>query len=230
MRDKAEGLRTMIESGILLVIRQDSADAVLRIIDAVVRGGVKVIEITLTVPNALDIVKAAVKDFGTDILIGAGTVLDSETARASILAGADFIVGPCCSEAVLATCKRYSRIAIPGAMTPTEILRAAELGADIVKVFPIDHLGRAEIPEDDQGPASPYPSQPERKHQRGQRAGIPRCGGGGHLRGQRHPRQESHQRVQVPGSDREGEGDQGQDAGVEESCKRLSTKVRNGSR
>ena len=72
MRDKAEGLRTMLESGILLVIRQDSADAVLRIIDAVVRGGVKVIEITLTVPNALDIVKAAVKEFGTDILIGAG--------------------------------------------------------------------------------------------------------------------------------------------------------------
>ena len=141
MRDKAEGLRTIMESRILLVIRQDSADAVLRIIEAVVRGGIKVIEITLTVPDALSMVQAAVKEFGKDALIGAGTVLDPETARASILAGADFIVGPCCSAGVLATCKRYSKIAIPGAMTPSEILNAAELGADIVKVFPIDHLG-----------------------------------------------------------------------------------------
>ena len=152
MRDKAEGLRTIVESRILLVIRQDSADAVLRIIEAVVRGGVKVIEITLTVPDALSIMQAAAKEFGKDVLIGAGTVLDSETARASILAGADFIVGPCCSAEVLATCKRYSKIAVPGAMTPTEILHAAELGADIVKVFPIDHLGGPKYLKSIKGP------------------------------------------------------------------------------
>jgi 2-dehydro-3-deoxyphosphogluconate aldolase/(4S)-4-hydroxy-2-oxoglutarate aldolase len=160
LRDKAEGLRIMIESRVLLVIRQDSADAVLRIIDAVVRGGIKVVEITLTVPNALAIMQAAVKDFGSDVLIGAGTVLDSETARAAILAGADFIVGPCCSEGVLATCKRYSKIAIPGAMTPTEILRAAELGADIVKVFPIDHLGGAKYLKTIKGPLPHIPLNP----------------------------------------------------------------------
>jgi len=150
----------MFESGVLLVIRQDSDDAVLKIIDAVVRGGIKVIEITLTVPNALAIMQAAVKEFGNDVLIGAGTVLDSETARASILAGADFIVGPCCSEGVLATCKRYSKIAIPGAMTPTEILRAAELGADIVKVFPIDHLGGAKYLKTINGPLPHIPLNP----------------------------------------------------------------------
>jgi 2-dehydro-3-deoxyphosphogluconate aldolase / (4S)-4-hydroxy-2-oxoglutarate aldolase len=131
----------ILESRVLLVIRQDSADAVLHIIEAVVRGGIKVIEITLTVPDALSIMAAAAREFGKDALIGAGTVLDSETARASILAGADFIVGPCCSAGVLAACKRYSKIAIPGAMTPTEILAAAEMGADIVKVFPVDSLG-----------------------------------------------------------------------------------------
>jgi 2-dehydro-3-deoxyphosphogluconate aldolase/(4S)-4-hydroxy-2-oxoglutarate aldolase len=150
----------MFESGVLLVIRQDSADAVLRIIDAVVQGGIKVIEITLTVPNALGIMQAAATEFGSDILIGAGTVLDSETARASILAGADFIVGPCCSEGVLSTCKRYSKIAIPGAMTPTEILHAAELGADIVKVFPIDHLGGAKYLKSVKGPLPHIPLNP----------------------------------------------------------------------
>jgi 2-dehydro-3-deoxyphosphogluconate aldolase / (4S)-4-hydroxy-2-oxoglutarate aldolase len=152
LRDKAEGLRTIMDSRILLVIRQDSADAVLRVIEAVVRGGIKVIEVTLTVPDALSIMQAAAKEFGKDVLIGAGTVLDSETARASILAGADFIVGPCCSAEVLATCKRYSKIAIPGAMTPTEILHAAELGADIVKVFPIDHLGGPKYLKSIKGP------------------------------------------------------------------------------
>lgn len=152
MRDKAECLRTMTTSGILLVIRQDTADTVLRIIEAVARGGITAVEITLTVPHALAIMESAAQQFGSSILVGAGTVLDSETARASILAGAEFIVGPCCSEAVLATCKRYSKVAIPGAMTPTEILRAAEMGADIVKVFPIDHLGGAKYLKTIKGP------------------------------------------------------------------------------
>ena len=160
MRDKADNLRIMFDSGVLLVIRQDSADTVLRIIDAVVRGGIKVVEITMTVPDALAMIQAAVKDFGGDVLIGAGTVLDSETARASILAGADFIVGPCCSEGVLATCKRYSKIAIPGAMTPTEILRAAEMGADVVKVFPIDHLGGPKYLKTIKGPLPHIPLNP----------------------------------------------------------------------
>jgi 2-dehydro-3-deoxyphosphogluconate aldolase / (4S)-4-hydroxy-2-oxoglutarate aldolase len=152
LRDKAECLQTMTASGILLVIRQDTADTALRIIEAVVKGGITAVEITLTVPNALAIMESAATQFGSNILVGAGTVLDSETARASILAGADFIVGPCCCEAVMATCKRYSKVAIPGAMTPTEILRAAEMGADIVKVFPIDHLGGAKYLKTIKGP------------------------------------------------------------------------------
>ena len=95
----------------------------------------------MTVPNALEVLRKVAEKFSNDILLGAGTVLDGETARAAILAGAQFIVGPCLNIELIKVCKRYSKIVIPGAMTPTEILYAWEVGADIVKVFPAGNLG-----------------------------------------------------------------------------------------
>ena len=113
----------------------------MKIVDAITEGGVNTIEITMTVPNAIGVIEAVSKKFGDTVLLGAGTVLDTETARASILAGAEFVVGPCLDEDLIRLCKRYAKIIIPGAMTPTEILRAWEMGADIVKVFPVSNLG-----------------------------------------------------------------------------------------
>ncbi|MBC7188712.1 bifunctional 4-hydroxy-2-oxoglutarate aldolase/2-dehydro-3-deoxy-phosphogluconate aldolase, partial [Candidatus Aerophobetes bacterium] len=101
----------------------------------------KTIEITMTVPGAIKIIEEIDRKFGKDVLLGAGTVLDAETARACILAGAKFIISPCLSFELLKICRRYSIVAIPGAMTPTEILTAWESGADMVKVFPVNNLG-----------------------------------------------------------------------------------------
>ena len=142
MQDKkAENLKALLEGGIVPVIRASSADEAMRIVDAIREGGINTIEITMTVPDALKVMEAVAKKFGDELLLGAGTVLDAETARASILSGAEFLVSPCLSEDLIKIGKRYSKIVIPGAMTPTEILRAWEMGADIVKVFPAGNLG-----------------------------------------------------------------------------------------
>lgn len=123
------------------VVRASSADDAMKIVDAIREGGVNTVEITMTVPDAIGVMEAVAKKFGDEVLLGAGTVLDAETARASILAGAEFVVGPCFNEDLIRICKRYAKVVIPGAMTPTEILRAWEMGADIVKVFPAGNLG-----------------------------------------------------------------------------------------
>jgi len=141
MRDKTSNLKILIESGIVPVVRASSADEAINIVDAIVKGGINIIEITMTVPNTIGVIKTIAEKFKDDILLGAGTVLDAETARASILAGAEFIVSPCLSEELIKICRRYSKIVIPGAMTPTEILNAWEMGADMVKVFPAGNLG-----------------------------------------------------------------------------------------
>jgi len=131
----------LLDIGLVPVVRASSADDAMRIVDAIREGGVNTIEITMTVPNAIGVMEEVAKKFGDEVLLGAGTVLDAETARASILAGAEFVVGPCLDEELIRICKRYAKIVIPGAMTPTEILRAWERGADIVKVFPAGNLG-----------------------------------------------------------------------------------------
>ena len=141
MRDKTSNLKILIESGIVPVVRASSADEAINIVDAIVKGGINIIEITMTVPDAIGVIKTIAEKFKDDILLGAGTVLNAETARASILAGAEFIVSPCFSEELIKICRRYSKIVIPGAMTPTEILKAWEMGADMVKVFPVGNLG-----------------------------------------------------------------------------------------
>ncbi|MCK4241878.1 MAG: bifunctional 4-hydroxy-2-oxoglutarate aldolase/2-dehydro-3-deoxy-phosphogluconate aldolase [Candidatus Atribacteria bacterium] len=144
MRDKTSNLKMLIEAGIVPVVRASSAAEAINIVNAIVKGGINIIEITMTVPNAIGVIKTIAEKFKENILLGAGTVLDTETARMSILAGAEFIVSPCLSEELIKICRRYSKIVIPGAMTPTEILRTWEMGADMVKVFPAGNLGGPE--------------------------------------------------------------------------------------
>ena len=101
-------------------------------------GGVDVLEVTFTVPGVLEILSAVRRDLGTKVLLGAGTVLDPESARAAFLAGAEYIVSPCVNLDVIRLCNRYDKLVMPGALTPTEVLTAWEAGADIIKVFPAD--------------------------------------------------------------------------------------------
>ncbi|MGB2814679.1 MAG: bifunctional 4-hydroxy-2-oxoglutarate aldolase/2-dehydro-3-deoxy-phosphogluconate aldolase [Dehalococcoidales bacterium] len=136
MSDKDKNLQTITDCGVVAIVRVSSAREAVDVCMAIARGGVTPIEVTMTVPGAIDAIrefKSAVKE---EVLIGAGTVLDPETARACILAGADFIVSPTLNLEVIKVCRRYSKIIIPGTFTPTEILTAWEAGADIVKVFP----------------------------------------------------------------------------------------------
>ncbi len=141
MNNKRNKLDIMLAGGVIPVVRAKSADEALKVVEAIRKGGINTIEVTMTVPGAIGVMERLVREAGDEILLGAGTVLDPETARASILAGAEFIVSPCLSLELVRLCKRYSRIIIPGAMTPTEILSAWEMGADMVKVFPAGQLG-----------------------------------------------------------------------------------------
>ncbi len=141
MSDKDRNMRFILDSGIVAIVRADNSDALSDVVEAIHEGGVNAIEITLTTPGALDVISACSANLGEDVLIGAGTVLDPETARAAILAGADYLVAPALNPAVIEMCRRYSKISIPGALTPTEILTAWECGADLVKVFPATTFG-----------------------------------------------------------------------------------------
>ncbi len=136
-------LQRVLAGGLVAVVRAPDASHLVDVIAALAEGGVGVAEVTLTVPGALDVLKAAKAQLGDRVLLGAGTVLDPETARAAILAGAEFIVSPTLNFDVIRLCKRYDILVFPGAFTPTEILAAWEAGADVVKVFPADVLGPA---------------------------------------------------------------------------------------
>lgn len=131
--------------GVVAIMRTKSSDQLLAAADAIKNGGVNVIEVTMTTPGALGVIEDAVKRYGSDVLFGAGTVLDPETARQAILSGAQFIVCPTFKRETVELCRRYSIPVMPGAYTPTEILTAWEAGADVVKVFPADTLGPAFI-------------------------------------------------------------------------------------
>jgi 2-dehydro-3-deoxyphosphogluconate aldolase / (4S)-4-hydroxy-2-oxoglutarate aldolase len=130
-------------TGLIAIVRLDSPAELVQAAKAIAAGGVSVIEFTLTTPGALRTIEAAVKELGSEVLIGAGTVLDAETARAAILAGAEFVVAPTLSIDVIEMCHRYDKVVIPGAYTPTEILTAWEHGADFVKLFPAEVGGPA---------------------------------------------------------------------------------------
>jgi 2-dehydro-3-deoxyphosphogluconate aldolase / (4S)-4-hydroxy-2-oxoglutarate aldolase len=138
-RDKV--LSQLREVGVVPIVRVSSPDGALRAVEAVVAGGVPVVEITMGVPNALRVMEHVVEQFGERVLLGAGTVLDPETCRAALLAGAEFIVTPSLDVKVIETSRRYSKVCIPGALTPTEIVTAWQAGADMVKVFPCGPVG-----------------------------------------------------------------------------------------
>jgi len=136
-------LTRILNCGIVAVVRSHDSQQLVEVIKALADGGVTVAEVTMTVPGALDVVRQALQVLGDRVLLGAGTILDSETARAAILAGAEYIVAPTLNLDVIRMCRRYDKVVMPGAFTPTEILAAWEAGADIVKVFPADVVGPA---------------------------------------------------------------------------------------
>lgn len=139
----SSSLGLMLERKLVAVVRAEESEPLVEVAKALYEGGVPVIEFTMTVPDALEVLSQTRKALGSKVLLGAGTVLDAETARAAILAGAEFIVSPTTSADVIRMCRRYSKPVIPGAFTPTEILHAWDSGADIVKVFPAEVVGTA---------------------------------------------------------------------------------------
>ncbi len=140
---KTDHLRQVLDSGLVAVVRSPDGSQLVDVCGALAEGGVRVVEITMTVPDALDVVRHVRKALGDRLLLGAGTILDAETARAALLAGAEYLVSPTLNLDVIRLCRRYDKLVMPGAFTPTEILTAWEAGADIVKVFPADVLGPA---------------------------------------------------------------------------------------
>lgn len=138
-------LSRILDGGIVAVVRSNSPDQLVGVVRALAEGGVTAAEITFTVPNALDVIRKVRDELGDSIVLGAGSVLDPETARAALLAGAEYIVGPGLNLDVIRLCKRYGKVVMPGALTPTEVITAWEAGADVVKIFPSDLGGPAYI-------------------------------------------------------------------------------------
>jgi 2-dehydro-3-deoxyphosphogluconate aldolase / (4S)-4-hydroxy-2-oxoglutarate aldolase len=139
--EKREIFNRMISEGLIPVVRVASASEAIDVADALKEGGVSFIEITMSVQGAIDVIRDLTKKYKDEIVLGAGTVLDPETGRAALLAGAQFIVSPTLNLGLIELSHRYSAVVIPGAMTPTEILTAWNAGADMVKVFPAAQLG-----------------------------------------------------------------------------------------
>jgi 2-dehydro-3-deoxyphosphogluconate aldolase/(4S)-4-hydroxy-2-oxoglutarate aldolase len=133
---KAEILDTIRETGVIAIMRAQSSDQLIAAADAIKKGGVTVIEVTMTTPGALGVIATAKGRYGSDVVFGAGTVLDAETGRAAILAGADFVVSPVLNLGLIELCNRYSVATIPGCFSPTEVITAWEAGADLIKLFP----------------------------------------------------------------------------------------------
>jgi len=136
-------LDAILESGIVPVVRTNSAEEAIQAIQAIYHGGIRVAEITMTVPGAIRALEKVADKFGDQLVLGAGTVLDPETARTCMLAGAQFMVTPYLNLATIKIAKRYSNVIMPGALTPTEVVKAWEAGGDIIKVFPCGAVGGA---------------------------------------------------------------------------------------
>jgi 2-dehydro-3-deoxyphosphogluconate aldolase/(4S)-4-hydroxy-2-oxoglutarate aldolase len=134
--EKLQMLRIIRETGIIAIIRAQNTNQLIKAAKAIQDGGVHALEVTMTTPDALQVIEDAKKILRDNVLFGAGTVLDSETARQAISVGADFIVSPTLNIEVIALCRRYGVPVIPGCYTPTELLHAWEAGADMLKVFP----------------------------------------------------------------------------------------------
>ncbi len=138
---KQQTLSFITDIGIVPVVRTATAEGAIKAIEAIYRGGVRAAEITMTVPGAIHALEKVADQFGDKIVLGAGTVLDPETARACMLAGAEFFVTPSLKLSTIEMVKRYSKVICPGALTPTEVLTAWDAGADIVKIFPCGNVG-----------------------------------------------------------------------------------------
>lgn len=146
MWKKLDNLKKIEETGIVLIIRLDDEKEAINVAEAAIKGGILALEITMSVPNALGIIKTLSEKYkNKGIVIGAGTVLDEETARAAILAGASMLVSPNLNPEMIKMANRYQAISISGAFTPTEILNTMEAGADIVKLFPAEFVGPAYV-------------------------------------------------------------------------------------
>ena len=139
--DKSEVIQTIKDIGVIPVVRATSADEAMRAIDAIREGGISVLEITMTVPGAVKLIEELAKRYGKDAVVGAGTVLDPETATECISSGAQFVVSPALNLETIACCQKRDIAVMPGALTPTEVVQAWNAGADFVKVFPAGAVG-----------------------------------------------------------------------------------------
>lgn len=135
------GVAEIRKRAVIAVIRGASLDTIVPIAGALKKGGITALEITIETPKALTVIEKVVDEFGDDVFVGAGTVLDAETARSAIIAGSKFVFSPTVRKETIEMTKRYGVISVPGAFTPTEILTAYEYGADLIKVFPASAVG-----------------------------------------------------------------------------------------
>lgn len=156
--DMQQKLR-FIESGVIAVIRKCDPESILPLAHALLQGGVIALEITMESPGSLEMIESLRNEFNDEVIVGAGTVLDGETAKMAIAAGAEFILSPSINQQMIEVTKRYGKLCVPGAMTPTEILTAYEKGADMVKVFPAGSLGPNYL-KDVKGPLGHIPLIP----------------------------------------------------------------------
>lgn len=144
--DKNKIIQKICDCGVVAIVRAETADLALKVAQACADAGIAAVEVTFTVPGAADVIKKLAEKYNTgEILIGAGTVLDTETARTAILAGAQYIISPCLNRDVVALCNRYQVPCMPGAMTIKEVVECMEAGADIIKIFPAELFGPAII-------------------------------------------------------------------------------------
>jgi 2-dehydro-3-deoxyphosphogluconate aldolase/(4S)-4-hydroxy-2-oxoglutarate aldolase len=141
--DKSVVNERIERTGVIPVIRAESSDEAARVVEAIAEGGVDVFEVTMTVPGAVDLISKLAQRFGEEALVGAGTVMDPETANRCIDAGARFVISPSFDPATVAACRERDVTVMPGALTPTEIVTAWGAGADFVKVFPAGAVGGA---------------------------------------------------------------------------------------
>jgi len=154
-----ETLSRLVDSGVVAVLRGVEADQLIGITEALREGGVTAVEITADTPNVAEKLGEVAGSFDDEVVVGTGTVLDSETARTTLMAGAEFVVSPSLHEDVIETCNRYGAVSAPGVMTPTEAVRGYEAGADFVKVFPAKTVGPAHLGAI-QGPLGQIPMMP----------------------------------------------------------------------
>lgn len=136
-------LKRILDGGVVAIVRSESSESLVKVVEALAEGGVTAAEITFTVPDAVDVIRDARRQIGDALVLGAGTVLDTETARIALLAGAEYLVSPNVNPDVIRLCRRYDKAVMPGAFTPTEVVTAWETGADVVKIFPADAVGPA---------------------------------------------------------------------------------------